>query len=215
MTNSSLKNVHDWDNFMEDASGDIRRLDYVYRFSSIPVIMKEQVSTHSYWVTLYAAMIHDEINGPEDLKPYLLSYALVHDASEARSGDFVRTFKYSSKELKDAINKGEQEMMDSMPYRIRRLFNPPDHLCVSEKAYIEMVVKAADFLSLKQFMMREVDKGNKEIEQFYHRMTNDLALEAEKIGGMKFDVESFNQYVPLIAALYERMVQAIHPSFTV
>jgi 5'-deoxynucleotidase YfbR-like HD superfamily hydrolase len=200
---------------MEDASGDIRRLDYVYRFSSIPVVMKEQVSTHSYWVALYAAMIHDEINGPENLKPYILSHALVHDAPEARSGDFVRTFKYSSKELKDAIDKGEQEMMNSMPYRIRRLFDLPEHLFASEKIYIGMVIKAADFLSLKQFMVREVDKGNKEIEQFYHRMTNDLALEAEKIGRMKFDIESFNQYVSPIAALYERMVHAIHPSFTV
>lgn len=214
MTQNSLKN-NNWENFLIDASSDIRRLDYVYRFSSIPVVMKEQVSTHSFWVALYSAMIHSEMNGPGDLTKFILSYALVHDASEARSGDFVRTFKYSSKELKEAINKGEKAMMDSLPSRIKNMFDLPNHLSSTEKAYIYHIIKAADFLSLQQFMLREWNKGNTEIKCFYMRMLDDLTIMSEDVAEVDFDDKSFNKYVPLLVEFYKTLVVGCNSHFTV
>lgn len=53
-----MKRVDDWKPLLEAASSDVRRLDYVIRYSSIPVSVPEAVSTHMFWVALYAMMVH-------------------------------------------------------------------------------------------------------------------------------------------------------------
>lgn len=178
---------NDWDSMLKASSGDVRRLDYVNRFSSIPVSFSENVSAHSFWVTLYSMMINNRVFGisghkvDQIIELKILKKALSHDMVECVTGDFVRTFKYSSESLTHAIDKAETEVVQSIHSEIRDIIeggsiseNDPD------REYIGGVVKAADFLSLHQFLRREVMRGNKEINPFVIRYKADLLLMSNK-----------------------------------
>lgn len=154
------------------ASGDVRRLDNVVRFSSIPTVVNELVSTHQYWVGLYSALLHSAIR-PDDkhLLGRIMIKASTHDILEGWTGDFVRTFKYSSEKLRNAIDEAEVDLIKSLPPEIKSLYEETED---DETEYIKDVVKTADFLSLQQYMFREWMLGNRTIKPFYERMINDL-----------------------------------------
>jgi 5'-deoxynucleotidase YfbR-like HD superfamily hydrolase len=186
---------HDWFDVIRSASGDIRRLSSVWRFSSIPVVFHENTAEHSFWVALYALIIHKEVN-PEDnwLIGPICAKAISHDIPECVTGDIVRPFKYSTPELKQEVDRAERILFQKLPLRIKEIvdfdFNP---LFGEETSlYIDTVVKAADFLSLYQYMTREAVRGNHDIESFYHRMINDLKEMAKKSHMIRnFDAISF------------------------
>lgn len=161
---------------LEAVDGDVKRLDNVIRYSSIPTIVKESVSTHSYWVSLYSVLIH-RILRPRNttlIAPILIT-ALIHDLPECVTGDVVRTFKYSSESLKREIDEAEAGIIKNFAKPIFDLYALRDDLVgQEERQYIKDVVKAADFMSLHQYMLREIRRGNDEIIPFYKRMEMDL-----------------------------------------
>ena len=182
-----------WREVVKSSSGDIRRMASVWRYSSIPICVPENVSDHSYWVMLYSVMIHKEVvsqlTTSEETEKYarndvllaILLKALIHDAPESVTGDIVRPFKYSSAELKNAIDQAEEKLSNQLlPKSVLDIMNSATD--VSSKAdfwYVESIVKAADFMSLYQFMRREVLRGNCEIDGFVKRMYEDLAEKYE------------------------------------
>jgi len=150
-------------------------MSYADRYTTIPVNLKENVAEHSYWVALYSLMVHRELGESDSLTGPILSYALVHDMVECRSGDLVRTFKYLTPELKAAVQSAEKLIEDSMPALIRNEFGALAGIeDPSDRAYAKAVVKTADFVSLHQYMVREVARGNSEIMPFFKRMQDDL-----------------------------------------
>jgi 5'-deoxynucleotidase YfbR-like HD superfamily hydrolase len=170
--------TNSWAEVLEAASGDVRRLSHVVRYSSIPVAVPENVAEHSYWVCLYSALIHRVLK-PDNLNLYgaILLKATTHDIAECVTGDVVRTFKYSSMKLKEEINKAENKIIQEFAKPIEALINNiQDSLApFDDRTYIDTVVKAADFMSLHQYMIREVRRGNREIiNPFYMRMEEDL-----------------------------------------
>lgn len=179
-----------WQAVVEAAAGDVRRLSFVTRYSSIPISVKENVGEHSFWVALYAAMIHRAAR-PADghLAGAILLKAVIHDQAECVTGDIVRTFKYSSQALKDAIDEAESLIIDRFPKPIVDLYAFQEDLSgMTERGrgdpdvqYVEAVVKAGDFLSLQQYMNREWLRGNREIEGFFDRMVADLRMMQEKV----------------------------------
>lgn len=197
-----MKATGGWDAVLEAASGDGRRLSYVDRYASIPVSVKENVAEHSYWVAQYALLIHRETGAPDFLIAPVLSYSLMHDYVECVTGDLVRTFKYSTEELKRAVDAAEEKLVGGFDPKVRELMDLPWTLVSSpaDTAFVKAVVKAADFVSLHQYMVREVSRGNREIEPFFQRMKRDLVAQGQKFGessdsrvaGMKrlFDVMS-------------------------
>lgn len=174
---------------VEASSGNIRRLTSVWRYGSIPISIPENVSDHSFWVTLYSAMIHRQLQqqatesqkenyGKSSVFLSIMLKAISHDMGEAVTGDVVRPFKYSSKKLKNAIDEAEEKLLkSSMPDEILDIPELADWLAFTEKAddYVHAVVKAADFMSLYQFMRREVLRGNCEVRDFVGRMVEDLS----------------------------------------
>lgn len=172
----------DWNSVLDTCSGDARRLAYADRYTTIPVTFRENVAEHSYWVALYSLVIHREMGQPEALTAPILAFALVHDLVECRSGDLVRTFKYLTPELKAAVSAAEKLIEDSMPDLLRKEFSAlaaiPD---ASDRAYAKAVVKTADFVSLHQYMIREVSRGNTEIQPFFERMQADLRSAAGEL----------------------------------
>lgn len=176
----------DWGQLIDVSSGQVRRLSYVWRFSSIPVTVPENVAEHSYWVTLYSMLIHMKLyeEKPVDapLMCAILSEATVHDIGECVTGDFVRTFKYSDPKLKEAIDEGEAKEVDkNLEKPLVDAIHQSSQLAEKNRIdYVKAVVKAADFLSLFQFMRREWVRGNREIKEFYEIMIKDLHGMAKK-----------------------------------
>lgn len=192
--------MKNWEQFLNAASGDIRRLDYVDRFSTVPVTVKENVSQHSYWVAMYSLMLHKELSGDQGLIAPILVKALIHDLAEAKTSDHVRTWKYSSKELKAAIDKSEEAMIQEFPYEVRQLYVLQDQLVKpKDKNYVKAVVKAADFMSLFSYLNREFNRGNTEINSFLTRMELDLSCTAT-------DLETDNdERIQSLSGLYHLM----------
>lgn len=192
----------DWNGLISDAAGDVRRLDYVTRYSSIPVVYHETVAAHSYWVTVYSLMIHRELfPGHADLERDILIYAVSHDMGECITGDLVRTFKYSDPALKKAADDAEEKLAGRLPGRIRGLMSPTH--ARADRAYVKDVVKAADFLSLVLYMNRELVRGNQEILPFFERMEGDLATTEKSILD-RVETEGA-PYLPSLAGLYNSM----------
>jgi 5'-deoxynucleotidase YfbR-like HD superfamily hydrolase len=113
------------------------------------------------------------------------THAITHDSSESISGDVVRPFKYSSKELKLAIDNAESIIKARLPSNIQKLMDCHEIILKTlgrpeEAKYVEDVVKAGDFLSLWMFMRREMMRGNREIFPFVDAMVVDLRSMADK-----------------------------------
>lgn len=217
-----MEKILDWKPLLEAASSDIRRLDYVTRYSSIPVTVPENDSTHMYWVSVYSMMVHRKLVGPKELDALIMQHALTHDALECLSGDIVRTFKYSSREFRAAVNKAEQGLASSLPVEVRSLLDEVQLHITSfghshhwKGDYVKDVVKAADFMSLYQYMWREKKRGNSEIDPFFGRMIEDLKGMAKKLNdGAGIEPRDFD-HRPSLASLYESMAEGFAQRFTV
>jgi 5'-deoxynucleotidase YfbR-like HD superfamily hydrolase len=120
----------------EQLTGPIRRLHHVERFSSVPVLHAENVAEHSWLVAFICILIYqdqaamDERSpGPPDDLPcvfkdldlgVVLPRAICHDISESMSGDIIRSFKYSSKQLAEAMRDAD----DKNTWRFTRELGP-------------------------------------------------------------------------------------------
>ncbi len=196
-----------WKSLIDAMSGDIRRLDYVDRFSTIPVTLRESVSCHSYWVAIYSVMIHEALSGDPTLLGPIAVAALIHDSIESQTGDYVRTHKYSSEKLKNAIDESEQKVLNEMPASIASLFSILAPM--EQRSYVKACIKLADFISLFEYLNREVNRGNNEITSFVLRMKMDMKMMAEKAGtsddlrirsmGEMYQLMSDLSYAPRIA----------------
>jgi len=207
-----MSTPRDWTNLLDASSGDVRRLSYADRFTTIPVNIRENVAEHSYWVALYALMIDRDANPDDDsLVGAITVHALTHDLAECITGDVVRTFKYSTPELKKAIDKAEDKMLGGLPPMVQALYplwermtGYPKTVDGPEKlGYVKAVIKAADFLSLFQYLNREVLRGNHEIADFVVRMQNDLRM----MGGNT--AEDKNPRVANLAGIYFSMADRV------
>lgn len=168
------------------STGDVRRLSAVWRYSSIPVAVRENVAEHSYWVAMYGAMIHRAMDPDVSTLGQIVLRSLVHDLGECVTGDVVRVFKYATPELKAEVDRAEAILAGRFHPALRDLVafieSTGAHPGTPWDGYVKAVVKAADFLSLFQYMRREASRGNLEIIPFYNRMVVDFADMADTSG---------------------------------
>jgi 5'-deoxynucleotidase YfbR-like HD superfamily hydrolase len=164
-----------WEQVYDGMSGDVRRLSHVYRYSSIPTTVPENVMEHLGWVTLYSLMIHSQVGGPERLTGSVLLRSITHDLPEMVTGDVVRTFKYSSEALKKEISNAEDVMMKRVHPGLQHAYSMGSKFdSVEDEEYVESIVKAADFAALQQHLSRELQMGNRLMYPFIERMAKDL-----------------------------------------
>ncbi len=174
---------------MKASTGDVRRLSHVTRFSSIPVSVLETTAEHSFWVTLFSMMIHRHLGAPDEHVAEITTHAVLHDLAECVTGDVVRTFKYATPEIKQAVDDAELILTEKLlPPEVKSLYAWSEGLAPGENPqdysdYAKAVVKAADWMSLYHYMRREAARGNREIIPFYNRMTVELGKAGEKAYG--------------------------------
>lgn len=197
-----------WNRIIQASSGEIRRLTSVWRYSSIPVSVEENTAEHQYWVALYATMFHKEASGsnfPELLGPVIL-HAIMHDTAECVTGDIVRVFKYSTPELKREIDRAESILVKNLPIEIQSLIDTTESMVTeSQQDYVKDIVKAADFLSLFQFMRREAMRSNLEIYPYYNRMIDDIGMMEDTLGNKNHTCQNVNGKAFHISQVYKAM----------
>lgn len=196
-----------WTEILDASDGDVRRLDYVTRYSSIPATEHENTSAHSFWVTLYAGMIQQSV-APGDYRTMsaVLLGACLHDVQDCVSGDVVRPFKYSSDFFKEQVQAAERKMVERLHPELRGMVQLAEMMAMgSGSEYVESVIKAADFMSLFHYMRREAMRGNLEVWPFFQRMMADLQTQANVMNNKWIRPES-DEYEVCLHGLYAAMV---------
>jgi len=175
-----------WKKFLVDDHADVKRLDYVIRYNSIPSLYQESVSQHTFWVVLHSVLLHRTIskntNKQDDsIETFILRKALIHDIGECVTGDVVRTFKYANPDLKKAVDDTEDMMVEKyLPSIIKELISDSVPKNGEDAKYVDTIVKAGDFISLFNYMRREFNRGNQEIAPFLNKMRQDFMAMHEK-----------------------------------
>lgn len=181
-------------NIDELLSGGFHRLSHVNRYSSIPVIRKENVAEHSWYVGFYAYAIGKDLDrrGVEIDFGKLLSRAMLHDIDESFTGDFLRVVKYSHPDLKKALDSVSTKMI----YQIQ------DKLGIDMKNDWETakaddiegdIIKIVDLARVVSYAMEELRCGNTYMKPILHECRNYLAsLKTEDLNPV------LNQYLDAI-----------------
>ena len=104
--------------------GTLRRMHHVRRYSSIPLIHPENVAEHSWQITMLGYLIGLDLQdrGITIAMEMLLRRLLMHDLSEALSGDIIRSFKHSNPKLLKEINDADH----ANTYGLTRTLMPPN-----------------------------------------------------------------------------------------
>lgn len=139
--------------------GPWKRLAHVARYSTLPIIRKESVAEHSFFVALNSLAIATWLREKsiEVDVAKLLSRALVHDLDEALTGDFIHTFKHHNEEVSRAIHNTTLELMaeSGLPTELM------DHWHHAKYDDLEGdIVELADMWTVVSYSTSERELGN-------------------------------------------------------
>lgn len=191
----------------EMLGGDVARLRYIKRFSTCRTVGTETVAEHTAYVVLYCVFIADwaETHGTPVGIAKLLRRAAVHDIEESRSGDFPRSFKYATEELRSAVEKASS-------LEARKVFESlTDCAMTVESFHTEWknakddsvegaIVEFADFLSALAFIVEEKKMGNFCLSQHTGTFTQYLK---------KFEADRYQFLIPLIRQARQLVVEIL------
>lgn len=149
-------------NLKEVILGRMTRLRYVVRFSICPRTHDESVAEHSYFTAQIGASIAlDLASRGVKVDPGLVALrAIYHDADEAHSGDFIRMFKHSSPSLKLAIDQAADRFMRMYSQESGSSHTLELWAGAKDSSTEGAVVGFADFLSVLQYIVLEIQAGN-------------------------------------------------------
>jgi 5'-deoxynucleotidase YfbR-like HD superfamily hydrolase len=188
-------------NIREMLCGDPVRLRYVNRYSTCRVNHKETVAEHSYFVGLYAFLIGTWCTrqGQKIMWSMLMGKAMVHDAEEARTGDWPRHFKHSDDALAENLDRVAELATKQLIAKLTNTFltsgDSTPHMFVSlwKNAKSEGIegdiVAFADFLSVLSYVSQEHLSGNRFVMEHVQQL--DLYFKG-------FESERFDLIRPLV-----------------
>lgn len=162
------------------ALGRLRRMHHINRYSSIPVIKQELVSTHSWQMAMLGLLISYDLNTTE---PHtvdageVVKRCVVHDISETMSGDIIRTYKHGSKEMEEACHNADAENT----YKFTREFGKD----VGDRIYLKwegakdytlagQIVVLCDAVCVVTYCAEEVRMGNQHMRHVPEDIFNEV-----------------------------------------
>ncbi len=160
--------------------GEFRRVSYVYRYSALPILNRENVAEHSWWTAIIAMTIACEIDR-QDLMNEVAARGLLHDIEEIGTGDLVREAKYFDQEMRDDFRRVEEAFA-------RRLFNKLGQTGTQlwltwsqakDNSLAGQIVALADLLCVIAYVRHEFSIGNTRLERVERECLN---LIDEKFG---------------------------------
>lgn len=166
--------------------GDTNRVRHVIRFGTCHRVRDENVAEHSYFTAFYAMMIGRALDISSGEMAELLQRALIHDIEEAESGDFSRPFKYSSKELKAALDVAAWNSMAKILNPVVGVNEVLDLTRMwrrSKEGNTGAILDFADFLSVLGYVAGEIRASNRTMR--FH--CKDMTRYYERFSGKRFD----------------------------
>lgn len=147
-------------------NGKLRRMHYVQRYSSLPVVRPENVAEHSWQIAMLSYLIGRDLEsrGITIVMGDLLAKAVTHDMSEAISGDIIRSYKYSSAAMTRACQDADLINMDALVKEIGVDILFDDWQNAKDGMLEGQIVKLADWLCVVSYCVAERRLGNLEIE---------------------------------------------------
>ena len=158
------------------------RMSDVIRYSGTKVLNKENLAEHSYYVSVLADGIAEDIEQKFDIsidRYKVLKYALYHDIEEIFTGDLVTPVKYKSK---DPRIKFEEVWNQILKEELQSHFSENAHIAeMIIKAHNEydekkdevlenQIVKFADILQALSYTMSELHLGNTYLKDISHNL---------------------------------------------
>ena len=173
-------------------TGEIQRMSSIERYSSYPVIRRENVAEHSWYVTFYALLIARDLYSelcPVDIKDVMIR-ALVHDIDESLLGDVVITTKSTVPGLQEALENAAMERIGGLSESLLGdSFLSDKWKGVKDNTTLEgCIVQTADTLSVLSYIYQEYRFGNKtstriaqECERRFRIWLNSLSSENKSL----------------------------------
>lgn len=130
---------------------------FVPRWAILMAGNRDNIATHSFYVTIYARILADVIQwkGPMEL---VMWQALIHDADETITGDIIGPAK---KQIIDQ-ERADEYLYEQMELRMPGLLDLSERLPYGEREYAEAnrIVDAADKLDALLYLITEQRLGN-------------------------------------------------------
>lgn len=143
--------------FSLDEIRDFYKLQYIKRYNTWQRINNESVAEHSFYVTLFANRICVKLNIIDKIKHKAVELAMIHDLPEIVINDITYDAKCVMPEIKNILNKYEEEYLSSHFYDIINMPNFDNE----EKKFLHYIVKMADTMSSIQYCDNEIELGNR------------------------------------------------------
>ena len=146
----------------EIMAGELVRLKHTYRYSSVPVLVHENVAEHSFWTAILAVSIAIERSMSHQAIGEVATKALLHDIEESMTGDLIRDMKYHDEETREAIGKVEREFASRIFDKLGTLGNWFEVWWENAKddSPTGRVVALADLLCVIMYVEHEWNLGN-------------------------------------------------------
>lgn len=145
------------------------QLNNMVRWNGINRIKDESVAHHSFLVTWFTRLMAEEIFSDEKPKLIATTYAIFHDFDEMFTSDILHTVKYN----KHNGNSFRKELDKFSVYKINEKFpcgtTDTNNMLnqyligVDIQKYIVKLVKLADWLSMRFYLQKEMDLGNRSV----------------------------------------------------
>jgi 5'-deoxynucleotidase YfbR-like HD superfamily hydrolase len=147
------------------------RFRHVYRYSTVPLLRRENTAEHSWYVTFYAwAMAKHLMRTHPTLELDLLvlmERACFHDMEEAETGDMIRRVKYANPAMKIALDDVAQEAIEGMDSRLGAQGDLTRAWSNSKLGPEGVIVATVDILAAVPYLVTELTSGNRMV---YPRM---------------------------------------------
>lgn len=152
-----------------------RRLRHIHRCNNFLKINGEDVAQHSFYVTIIAMAIADEMKYERGMLVSVedvMRKALLHDVEEAITGDIPHNVKHGvDQSTKESLEAACEQIADSYYLNgTSQVFQRYSALCKSSKKGLEgQIVDLADMLELAVYCYEEVCMGNRYFQKLFDK----------------------------------------------
>lgn len=166
-----------WNLIYQLLTWDLLTMSNIQRYSWAPVLLKENLAEHSYYVSVLADLICEDIIKRYPQKEInrlnVLRFALYHDYEEIYTWDIVTPVKYKSEEFRKGLEHLGKLLLDEW---VKSNFIENEHVWLriqeanrdyeskKDKDLENRIVKFADMLQSLSYVIREVNLWNSYME---------------------------------------------------
>lgn len=140
----------------------LQRMSFMKRFNNEMHFHDENVAEHSFYVSVFAMMLCDELAVSANMRRIIIEKAIIHDIHEVVISDVPHNVKMIEPSILKFYTNYESKYN---AYHFASLVRLYDSLVLHDRQVCDEVVTLADILSVIQYAQLEVSLGNKKFEK--------------------------------------------------